>query len=98
MQAANPKTSWKQPRREKNQERNRAAPYRLLKLYRLILSQGHLRGLTQTSELCLQADITSYLGPGPLLPRKTNYQKIHNLEVGPLKRFFDLERERTKPK
>jgi hypothetical protein len=28
------------------------------------------------------------LGPGPLLPRKTNYQKMDKLEVGPLKRFF----------
>jgi hypothetical protein len=73
MQAANQRRHGRS-RAEKIQE-NPAAPYRLLKLYRLILSQGHLRGPTQTSELCLQADITSYLGPGPLLPRKTNYQK-----------------------
>jgi hypothetical protein len=93
MQAASckPKDVMEAAAQKKNQERNPAAPYRLLKLYRLILSQGHLRGSTQTSELCLQADITSYLGPGPLLPRKTNYQKIHKLEVGPLKRFFDLK-------
>jgi hypothetical protein len=38
---------------QKNKTKKSRRPYHLLKLYRLILSQGHLRGSTQTSELCL---------------------------------------------